>query len=455
MTRHRIYMAGFGAAGRKPKGVHDPLYARLLVLRDGERTVGVVGLDILGLYRDDVEDIRRLSGLSGPGRYLFVAATHDHSGPDTLGLWGPVPGFSGVAAAYHREMKEKIAEALRKLEAQLTDVSLSADQDQLDSRELCTDSRDPVVIDPDLAVLSLRDGRGRTVATVVNWACHPEALGRDNRLLTADFPGALCADIEKATGGACLYLNGAIGGLLTPEIIPGQDGFAEARRIGAKVAGAALRLAAKTKTYKRRPNLSFQSHKVLIPVENSRYLLFLPALTFGHQLMDAFGRPLPRWKTYWLPIKHALAGLRPEERPWIETEVAIIDVGHARLLGFPGEVFPELLIGGYDGRYKGSHPLIKPGNPNPPDLVHAPGPPYLKELYGARHHVNLFVGLANDEVGYIVPEYDFKVRKNLLMTPHMPGDHYEETNSVGPSATRILMDAALTVLREADRKPVL
>ena len=83
----------------------------------------------------------------------------------------------------------------------------------MDPKGLCRDSRDPVVIDPDLAALGLKDKDGRAIATVVNWACHPETLGRENRLITADFPGALCAKVEQDTGGTCLFFNGPIGGL--------------------------------------------------------------------------------------------------------------------------------------------------------------------------------------------------------------------------------------------------
>ena len=62
-----------------------------------------------------------------------------------------------------------------------------------------------------------------------------------------------------------------------------------------------------------------------------------------------------------------------------------------------------------------------------------------------RAPVKLVVGLANDELGYIVPAYDFKVQRTLTMLPRLPGHHYEETNSIGLSATRIIVEAATAV----------
>ena len=57
----------------------------------------------------------------------------------------------------------------------------------------------------------------------------------------------------------------------------------------------------------------------------------------------------------------------------------------------------------------------------------------------------LIVGLANDELGYIVPPSDFLVneqRPYLDRTMDARGeDHYEETNSVGPACAACVASA--------------
>lgn len=446
LKRQKVYLAGYGATGRRPLGVHDRLYARLLLLADGDKRLGIVGLDLLGYYLNDTKELRRFSGFSGPRRYLFVAATHQHSGPDTLGLWGPLPGVSGVNRRYHAQIKEKVAAALKDLERRLEPVQLSGSLRAIDPSWICGDRRDPAVIDPDLGALGFKGKNGSAVATLVNYSCHPEVLGKNNRLITADFPGALCDEVEALSGGACLYLSGSIGGLLSPQTRGGREDFFEAHRIGAFLAKEALENLKRPMAVSARPSLNFISERVLVPVENSRYLALLPALTFGHDLKDASGNPVPAWKAYWLAFKHVLGGLSASQRPWVETEVSRVDIGPATLLGIPGEIFPELLIGGYDGRFRFSQPLLSPANADPPDLAKAPRGPYLKELIGKP--LKLVVGLANDELGYLVPAYDFKVRDNLTLSPRPPGHHYEETNSIGPSATGIIVSAARRLLEE-------
>lgn len=437
LKTERTYMAGFGATGRRPRGVHDPLYARLLVLSDGRKTVALASFDVLGLYRNDVERLRRLSGFDSPDRYLFVAATHTHSGPDTLGLWGPLIGVSGANLRYHKRIEDAVAAELKTLLGQLRQARLTAANAAVDPRGLCRDSRDPAVIDPYLGAIAFKGADGKAIATLVNWSCHPEVLGQDNRLLTADFPGPLCARIEDKTGGACVFFNGPIGGLLTPDVK--AHNFYDAYRVGTTVADDALAALAHPTVSSSDPKLAVAVDEPLIPIQNPRYLLFLPGLAYGHDLYDAAGAPLPLWKRYWLPWRHLIFGLPETARPWVRTEVSRLDIGPVRLLGIPGELFPELLVGGYDGRFRFGQPLIKPDNPNPPDLSRAPKPPYLWEQFQAP--VRLMVGLANDELGYIVPGYDFQVSPHRLLIPHPPGTHYEETNSVGPSATQILLQA--------------
>lgn len=437
LSTEKVWLAGFGATGRKPAGVHDPLYARIVLLREGKKIVALVGLDLLGFYINDTQALRAYWGKGDANRSLFVHATHTHSGPDTLGLWGPGIGRSGVNPRYMARINARIGETLGLLESQLKPVTASGGHGTLDPRGLCRDSRDPVIIDPNLGVLRLRGADGKSVATIVNWSCHPEVIGRENKLITADYPGPLCARIEEKTGGQCLFLNGAIGGLMTPDTK--IENFYETARIGSAVADAAL--AVKTATGGR--GLSYRFEKARVPVENSRYLLFLYALTSGHRLYHADGTPLSSHGAWPLSLRHMIFGLPEKARPWIETEVSVLDIGPARLLGMPAELFPELAIGGYDGRYSFAQPAVTPDVER--NLKESPKGPYLRDLIHAP--VPMIVGLANDELGYLVPQYDFKVRPSKSLLPRYPG-HYEETNSIGPAATAILTEAAARLLKE-------
>jgi hypothetical protein len=120
--------------------------------------------------------------------------------------------------------------------------------------------------------------------------------------------------------------------------------------------------------------------------------------------------------------------------PWIETQVAYLRLGPAAILTNPGELFPELFIGGYKGEYAGTYKFLDPMQMNAPDLSKAPQPPYLiDQMEGERAH-RMIWGLTGDFVGYIMPRYTFLLDPMSPYLKDAPGDHYEETNSLGPLA---------------------
>src|SRR5712692_10320044 len=53
-----VYMAGFGQ-NRKATGVHDPLKARAVVLKEGERKLALVSIDVVGYPLSEVVAVRR------------------------------------------------------------------------------------------------------------------------------------------------------------------------------------------------------------------------------------------------------------------------------------------------------------------------------------------------------------------------------------------------------------
>src|SRR5258708_39489505 len=87
-----VYMAGFGN-NRKATGVHDPLMARVIVFKQGDKKIALVSVDLVGFFHTYVTRVReQLKGFT----YVLISSTHSHEGPDTLGLWGPHPLKSAI-----------------------------------------------------------------------------------------------------------------------------------------------------------------------------------------------------------------------------------------------------------------------------------------------------------------------------------------------------------------------
>jgi hypothetical protein len=226
-------------------------------------------------------------------------------------------------------------------------------------------------------------------------------------------------------------MQGAVGGLLNPlrvtpisvdGDVPRQYSFAKVKAIGDIVALTAL--AALEQAQEVVPNLAFGATALRLPVENTQFqLVFINFDILRRRLYD-FDRGRVISETNF---------------PHLASEVAKVHLGHVRFLAVPGELFPELAIG-FDPAFAFGQPLIRADNPNPPDLSLAPPGPYLKEQLGGE--VNVILGLANDELGYLVPPYDYKLHPTAPYDQRPPGDHYEETNSLGPSTVPKLLEAA-------------
>jgi hypothetical protein len=107
-----VWLAGY-RGDRPALRVHDDLSVRALALSEGKNTVLFIAVDCVGYLFDEISRVKKIlqekHGLD-PSRIL-IAATHDHSGPDTIGLWGP-GGKSGRDPAYLAFLRERIVECI-------------------------------------------------------------------------------------------------------------------------------------------------------------------------------------------------------------------------------------------------------------------------------------------------------------------------------------------------------
>lgn len=385
-----VFLAGYHP-WRRSRGVHDPIYARAIVLESGPLRLALVSVDVVGLQRDDVARWHeRFERVGFDPRHVIVHATHNHSGPDTLGLWGLPPFLSGQDDAYMERLGEGIVQALLQARDTLRPAELVANAVSIDPRGVMKNLRRPGLVDRELVVVHVREpGGGSTIATWVELGCHPEVLGPENRLLTADFPAWTVRTLEERLGGVGLYVSGALGGLVTPDVEQGfpegaGGSFEDAERLGRRVAELALDALEKHDVaYQREPRIVARQASMVLRNRNFRYRLV-------------------RW-TGVLDRKMYRGG-------YLLTGVSLWEIGSLRVATVPGEITPDLGL-------------------------------RIKRAVGG--DPTLLVGLGNDELGYLMPEADFE----------LPIYDYERTVSPGAEGgdrlLRLFED--LRFLVDADR----
>ena len=121
----------------------------------------------------------------------------------------------------------------------------------------------------------------------------------------------------------------------------------------------------------------------------------------------------------------------------VRTQMSYLKIGNLPLILTPGELFPELAQG-FDRPFIGDNPDGE--NPRP-----------FAEILGTDRF--LVIGLADDEIGYIVPEEDFHVHPEF---PYLQRGykgarrHYEETNSLGPKTAMMLAETLEKLVEKAN-----
>ena len=416
-----VWLAGYGM-GRRATGVHDPLMARCLVLGDGGEKIALVSVDLIGLQYPEVKEIRK--GLAD-FKYVLVSSTHNHEGPDVIGIWGRGPFSRGVDDDYVASVVSKVVDLVKKTAENLAPAV--AAYGTASDETLLGDSRRPFAKDGVLRVIQFtKPGSEEPAGLLVQWNCHPEAMGSRNTEITADFPYATVAKLKDQHKCPILYMSGAIGGLMAPPRRSIKDGqgkileegdFEFCRVYGEAVADLATQASAAAEPMELTP-FTVSAKPIAIPVTNPLYRLARVA-----RILRREGRI---WEGDFQKLGEIASEDTIDKPTAVESEVAYLRLGDLHVAGIPGELYPELIYGKFQ----------EPAEPNA-DYPDAPLEPTVESILPGKKW--LLFGLANDEIGYIIPR-----RQWGSAPPYAYGrqnSQYGEINSCSPDVAPIIMQA--------------
>ena len=384
-----LLLGGFGI-WRRGRGVHDPIHVRALALQKQQLSVVILSADLIGLHHHVAEEVRaRLWDIGGFDGLVLLHCTHNHDAPDTLGMWGLPPFVSGIDGDYLRFAIDSLERAARQAVAALAPVRVRWGQEETPGKGISRNLREPMLVDRRVTALAFDRFDGLPVATLVHFACHPETLGSRNRLVSADFPGAMARAVEESRpGSVTVFLNGPLGGMVTVD--EQAETFEEVERIGRGIAATAIAAIAQGQEFPNEAPLITSFVNVDVPIQNRAY-----------HLANLFGLFGPRRFH-----KHG------ERRGTTPSDVQAILLGPLTIVTAYGELLPRPAF-----EFEGS--------------VEVPGP-------------LLIVSLGNDELGYLIHERDFARRKYRYERTVSPGPL---ATTLWRQAAAIVLDA---IIRQAD-----
>ncbi len=250
-----IYHRMWGAATHdRATGVHRPLTATALWLepREGKREQGqlVVALDHCVLVKSEIERMQQaVSQTAGiePER-VHISLSHTHAAGLMMRSRADFPG-GDLIGPYLDSVAQRLAELAPQAigSAHPATIVYGAGHCSLAANRDCRDERKKIFVcglnpsgsaDDTVLVARIVAESGKSIATLVNYACHPTTLAWDNTAISPDYVGALRETVEKESGVPCLFLQGASGDLGPREGFVGDHAVAD--RNGRQLGFAAL-----------------------------------------------------------------------------------------------------------------------------------------------------------------------------------------------------------------------
>lgn len=220
-----VPLAGYGKRnGKSSTGVHDRLFARALVLNDGQDTVAIVGADML-LIPPKVAELCAKSVAEKThltDNDILYHASHTHCGPG-----GMMEGLMAKTTfgAYRPDVPPLIAKAFADaiIEAYESMKPAKLGQDVVDATQYIRNRAREAGVDPSLNVALVEQEDGAR-CYMVRFSAHPTIYSDDMLEFSAEYPGALVRHIEKDTGAKAMYLGGALGSMSTTGVdAPSRD----------------------------------------------------------------------------------------------------------------------------------------------------------------------------------------------------------------------------------------
>jgi hypothetical protein len=302
------YLAGYDQ-NRKSTGVHDNLFVKAVVVANRQNALALVTIDCIGLPYPVVQQIRDAVELKLPANvfnagHIIISSTHTHSGPDVIGIWGQDMLHTGTDSSYMQFLINAASNVVVKAWKRKR-VVVARYADTAFGEGWVENVSDSLETDRSVSIMQFTTPGGRNIATLTNFACHPTFLGRENTLVSADFPSGFYKQMNAKLGGINLYMQGAIGGWVQPEKVART--FNDAEQKG-KALAAVVSSALKRSKVLDGNGVSFSSSRFEMPVNNKALKQMAAAGIIRRDISE--GTPT---ELAWFSIGNAVFATHPGE----------------------------------------------------------------------------------------------------------------------------------------------
>ena len=487
-AKRNYYMGGYISPDNGFKNlieeVVDAMKGRAIALDDGSgRGVSVFcTIDCIGTTNGDIRVIRKKFKEKFEALYpdrkiasVNVFSTHTHSCVDTEGIWTDFPGKllrnfkrkkkgngaleRGADEQYMRFLCEGVSDTLIKAVQDMCEGELTLAQKDITEDYFSNRNRPsaPSIVTDITRLIFTPDDKSKTPTMIINLPAHPDVAGfpvkdepGSGRRLSGDYVYYLGETVSKA-GYNLMFFNGAICAIYMARGKSNDDlkfhhRYEESIRFGREIGRIALSLT-KTLDEIKKDKLLYDEAEIATDTElakrnGGKYTLWCEG---WEPVEEKKVKPLLniRIKEVKIPIMNPLMAAagklklanfkvltEGKGKYAIYSEIGYIEFGkELKVAMVPGEFCCDLLKGGAS--------LYADGSITHTDF----GLPSVRDIFGED---TIAFGLANDAIGYIVPDNDY--------TMGDPMNHYHEFVSLGCLTGSSVMKGFVEMAKELEIK---
>ncbi|HBN86342.1 MAG TPA: hypothetical protein DDZ89_21165, partial [Clostridiales bacterium] len=335
---------GFSPRHALFEGVNDKLYARAMVISDGNCEVAIISADTIGManhvlgkdrhFTDEVrEKIEKATGIQKD--QIMLTSPHIHSAPETISL-RPLRDENGIE--WVEELQLKIVEAVAIAKADMFEARMKVATGNVEG--ISYNRRKESLLDTGVTAVLFESINNDRVALITHFSLHPVIM-QVQELVSADYPGVLHQQLECTIkdyeGG--LFLQGACGDI--DPVIGNTRKFRDVHITGSALAGEVLKLYSK---------MSFPSYEVQpVQIKTATGKMNLPSRSLPDAIqceelvkkIEEVHAQNKAWPASDRIKEEHYYRIKEGSNPY-EGELQMFLIGNVLLTGIPGEPFGEL-----------------------------------------------------------------------------------------------------------------
>ncbi|MFK7695138.1 neutral/alkaline non-lysosomal ceramidase N-terminal domain-containing protein [Paenibacillus sp. HJGM_3] len=229
-----VWMAGFGDRTHESEGIHDPIFAKAVLLQ-ANKTLLILTLDLSGGDRSFIVGIKTILEETFGLKHdeVLINFSHTHHAVAARGETHGERDPMYRSAIDYRFIRDTIVRLVTECCSNLEEGQLllgrgtsifGVSRRKLTDKGVLWKPTYNTPIDHDLFVFQLLNAAGERKGIIYSYGCHPTSMSSDNYLISNDFPGRTNSYLEETYPGTmAVFLQGCAGEIKPLKCSVGDD----------------------------------------------------------------------------------------------------------------------------------------------------------------------------------------------------------------------------------------